>query len=278
MPRFSLVLITTALAVAVPALRAQTSPEDHARRILQLFESGQRDSAYAMLEPLKKSARFVPAVLFTRAEMTPDDRALPLYKEVIALQPEGEWAERSAWRLVSRYVDKRDSSASYTWNGVLKNRYPKSPYIAMADDAVGRVKVWAADDIPGQPVRDTARTRGRGSSTANGRTTPPVRRDTTVRRTSTTTRRTDTSSAGSSSAMRGYALQLGLYPTREAAQARATQMKQKGLTAAALPKRINGERQYAVIVGPYPTIEAATAKKSSVASKCGCTPFVVKVQ
>jgi len=272
----SLILLAT-LAVAVPALRAQTSPEDQARRVLQLFEGGHRDSAYTMLEPLKRTARFVPAVLFTRAEMTPDDRALPLYKEVIALQPEGEWAERSAWRLVARYIDKRDSAASHTWSSVLKARYPKSPYVGMADDALGRVKLWAADDIPAQPVRDTAR--GRGSSRRGPlNTNPPAatRRDTTRRTTTAPT--TPPARDTATSAMRGYALQLGLYPTREAAQTRAGEMKRKGLTAAALPKRIKGERQYAVIVGPYPSIEAATAKKSTVAGKCGCTPFVVKVQ
>src|SRR4051812_11712992 len=86
------------------AALAQTSPEEQAKTILQLFDAGQKDSAYAMLEPLKRSARFVPAVMYTRAQMTPDDRALGLYKEILALEPGSSWAEKSAYQLVSRYA------------------------------------------------------------------------------------------------------------------------------------------------------------------------------
>ena len=73
----TVVLAAIALLAASAAAVSQTPTyEEQAREILRLYEAGQKDSAYILIEPLKKSARFVPAVLYTRAQLTPDDRAL----------------------------------------------------------------------------------------------------------------------------------------------------------------------------------------------------------
>jgi len=117
------------LLMTYSAATAQTNPEDQARTILQLFESGQKDSAYVLLEPLKKTARFVPAVIYVRAEMTPDDRALGLYKELIAMEPASPWAEKASYQLVVRYAEKRDSLAAYLWDGVLRKNYGSSQFV-----------------------------------------------------------------------------------------------------------------------------------------------------
>jgi len=138
----TLMAVLAGILVCCATAGAQTTYDDQAKAILTLFESGQTDSAYAMIEPLKKSARFVPAVLYTRAQMTPDDRALGLYKEIIALDPGGAWADEAAWQLVRRYADKRDSSAVSIWAGVLRLNYPRSPYIAGVDSLLASPIVW----------------------------------------------------------------------------------------------------------------------------------------
>src|SRR5688500_11885146 len=111
--------LTLFVSCAVVSTSSAQSHEERARAILQLFETGQKDSAYQLIEPLKKEARFVPAVIYTRAQMTPDDRALNLYREIIALEPGGGWADDASYQLVQRYVEKRDSAAAYTWTAVL---------------------------------------------------------------------------------------------------------------------------------------------------------------
>lgn len=290
---------------------AQTTPEEQARTILGLFEAGQKDSAYALLEPLKKTARFVPAVIYARAQMTPDDRALGLYKELVVLDPEGPYADRALAQLVARYADKRDSLAAHVWVGVLHRDYPKSSLVSGTDSLLAAVKSWrAADDLaeaqPGKsaarpskppvgsatkpptgspskpptgstarPATGTAAKPPTGGTSTGGTAAKPTTRDTT-QRISTGTK----PSTGSPSAkgMHGYALQVGLYPTKAEAASNAAILKGKGLTAVALPKTVSGAKQYALVVGPYASVAEATKKKATVNGACGCKSFVVQVQ
>ncbi|HVZ40578.1 MAG TPA: SPOR domain-containing protein [Candidatus Kapabacteria bacterium] len=154
----------TGVLMTYAAASAQTNPEEQARAILQLFEAGQKDSAYALLEPLKKSARFVPAVMYARAEMTPDDRALGLYKELIAMEPASPWAEKASYQLVVRYTEKRDSLAAYLWDGVLKKNFAGSQFVGTADELLAGVKSWhSIDDVAELGPKGKS-----GSGTAHG--------------------------------------------------------------------------------------------------------------
>jgi cell division septation protein DedD len=244
--------------VAVSSMASAQSFDERARTILQLFETGQKDSAYMLIEPLKKEARFVPSVIYTRAQMTPDDRALSLYREIIALEPGGGWADDAAYQLVRRYIDKRDSAAAHTWANVLRTNYPRSPFVAMSDESLRGVTTWLLLEDPDGPVL----------SDRDGRTK--------------VTRKEEPKPAetykASRSNMRGYALQVGLFPTRAAAEKRATELSKKKLKAVALPKTVEGKKQYALVVGPYKTIDEAGRKKSTVSTGCNCQAFVVKVE
>jgi septal ring-binding cell division protein DamX len=86
-----------------------------------------------------------------------------------------------------------------------------------------------------------------------------------------------TTESYSSSGMKGYALQVGLFPTRDMADGRAAELKKKNLRSVALPKMIGGKKQYALVIGPYASIDEANKKKPAVAGACGCQTFVVKV-
>jgi hypothetical protein len=246
-----------ALAFAFVAISSATvnaqSFEERARAILQLFETGQKDSAYQLIEPLKREARFVPAVIYTRAQMTPDDRALNLYRELIALEPGGAFADDAMYQLVHRYVDKRDSSAAFTWSNVLRTNYPRSPFVAMADDMLRAVTKWEldveADDVP---VAETNKKPAKGETKA--------------------------SETYKASGMRGFAVQVGLFPTKAAAEKRSAELSKKKLTAVALPKTVKGKKHFALVVGPYRTIEEAGRNKNAIAADCNCKAFIVKVE
>jgi cell division septation protein DedD len=270
------------LASVTPSL-AQGSYEDQARSILQLFESGQKDSAYALIEPLKKSARFVPAVLFTRAQMTPDDRALNLYREAIALDPTGPWADSSAYELVRRYVEKGDSTAAYAWADVLKKRYPNSARLASADQLLAGVTKWEmADDE--QPEKKPAAKKETGvAATPQKKTKPTAKENAPVSATKTKgtnepVARKETGTAATPKNMRGYALQVGVFPSQKLADERLAELKKHNLQATALPKMIDGKKQYALVIGPYATKAEADKKKPGVATACDCQAFVVKVE
>lgn len=73
-------------------------------------------------------------------------------------------------------------------------------------------------------------------------------------------------------------MQVGVFPSKEAAQPRVAELQQKKLQVYALPKFIEGKKQYAVIVGPYPTLEEADNHKAEIAAACGCQSFIVKVE
>lgn len=234
--------------------------DEQARSILALFDAGRTDTAYALIEPLKRTARFVPAILYARAHMTPDDRALPLYKEAIALEPGGAWADRSCFALVLRYVEKGDSAAAATWLNVLSNGYPRSSYTQRATEIVEARRDWIAFD--------------------DG--TDKSRRNTTDRGKQTTTRRgSDSSKPKSVDAtreLRGYALQVGLLPTREAAEQRAAQIRAAGLNPSVFPKIVSGRKSYAVVVGPFESVVAANRQRSEVSRLCNCKAFTVRVE
>ena len=253
--------------VMTAALHAQ-SYDEQARVILQLYDQGQKDSAYTLIEPLKKSARFVPSVIYTRAQMTPDDRALGLYKEIVALEPGGAWADDAVNQLVHRYADKRDSMAAHTWMNALRVNYPRSPFIPEADDLLRNTTGWMAVEpdpadrtVTSQPRRETPKK------------TPPT---SDPRRTPTTT--TAPAETYRASGMRGFALQVGLFPTRKAAEDRAAELKKKNLRALPLPKTVDGKKQFALVIGPYKTIEDANKKKGTISTTCACPAFVVRVE
>lgn len=217
--------------------------EARAKEILRLYESGKKDTAYILVEPLKKEARFVPAALYVRAQMTQDDRALGLYREAIALDPDGPWADESAWGLVRRYVEKRDSMAAHAWYAVLKKRYATSPYVEKAKQLVAGVRTWEIE------MSDAA-------STADASVPAETVED----------------------RFSGYALQVGLYPTTEAAEKRRAELEAKGLKPDIFPKGIDGRTQYALVVGPYSSLDEAGKEKANVAKICECGAFTVIVE
>jgi len=239
------------------------SHEEQALTILTLFDQGKTDTAYALLEPLKRSARFVPAVLYVRAHMTPDDRALGLYREVIALEPSGEWADNACGALVARYVDKKDSTGAAAWLAVMRTNYARSPLLARAEQQFANTQDWL-DFFP-EPSRND-RLSSRDDSVASRQTS--TRSD----------GKPSASDSYSKTGMKGFALQVGLFPTRESAERRASELRAVGLKPAALPKMVAGKRSYAIVVGPYSSIAEANRRKPEVARLCDCKAFIVRVQ
>ena len=359
-----MLLVATCLIAANRAL-AQATYEEQSLAILKLYESGdkgKRDSAYKLIDRLKadRQARFVPVVLFVRGEMTPDDRSLNLYREVIALDPGGPWADDAAAALARRYATNHDSLAAHMWLGMLQSNYHRSPLVTATQHSISGIKNWSLPEASAATPKtgasttsDTVRSQVRKPAQSGGQsagqsavrrdtaktTKPATTKPTTTAKTTSTTKKTSTatstakkststssptksaatkptstssktvakptsstkpptgasktgtsktgaSKTGAStpasdtalSKLRGYALQVGVFPSKEAAQPQLTELQQKKLQVYALPKFIDGKKQYAVIVGPYPTLDEASNRKAEVAAACDCQAFIVKVE
>lgn len=290
----------TGVFLTCTAAYAQQSYEERAKTIMQLFESGQKDTAYAMLEPLKRSARFVPAVLYARAQMTPDDRALSLYKEVMALEPQGAWADKAAYQLVVRYAEKRDSLGAHIWAGALSTQHSRSPLVATATDLLKGITSWRSADEELADVAVPASAAKSDPPEKKLAEKPAVKKEEVrkeevkkvgekVIETKKTSEKSGakagevaskstTTETYKSSGMKGYAIQVGIFSTRDLADSRSNELKKKSIRSVALPKMVDGKKYYALVVGPYTTIEDANKKKSVVAGACSCDAFVVKVQ
>ncbi len=230
------------------------SYEEQALDILKLYEEGQTDTAYWLIEPLKRNARFVPAALYVRAQMTPDDRALNLYREVIALEPTGPWADEAAYQLVRRYIDKRDSMASWTWYSMLTTNYPQSPYKARAFSVLEGVASWQFE-TEDERVSESESSKSEDAGTKE-----------------------EGEAKEDEEEFRGYALQVGLFPTKEAAERRLAQLRARSLQPEIFPKDVNGKTQYALVVGPYESREEASKAREGVTKACECGAFTVLVE
>ena len=257
--------------------------EEQALEILRLYEDGQTDTAYWLVEPLKRNARFVPAALFVRAQMTPDDRALGLYREVIALHPGGPYADDAAYQLVRRYTAKRDSLAAWTWLGMLESNFPQSPFIAVARELLGSQKVWtftaASDDGEGMDSQDiSADVASSGSDEDETEETDEPKLDPVASSDESSDESEGETAGAGTDVFSGYALQVGLLPTKGAAERRAGELREVGLEPDIFEKSVDGRIAWAVVVGPYATREAAAADKGRVARACGCGAFTVLVE
>ncbi len=275
-----LLIVGTCFLTAHLSLVAQEF-EEQAMEILRLYEEGQTDTAYWLVEPLKRNARFVPAALYVRAQMTPDDRALGLYREVIALDPTGAYADDAAYQLVRRYVEKRDSLAAIAWLSMLEEHFPQSPYLATARNSILMQTTWsfgegaiADDEVEEMDVRSGASTQVKGQTSAT-----EVVDSTGLDDMAPASSATTSSTAGSDvDHFSGYALQVGLLPTKAAAERRAQEMRKKGLKPLIFEKDIDGRTGFAVVVGPYESAVKAADDKVRVATACECGAFTVLVE
>ncbi len=73
-----------------------------------------------------------------------------------------------------------------------------------------------------------------------------------------------------------YALQVGLFRTRQLAEREVERLRQRRLRASIMEKLWQGQTHYAVVVGAYSSRAAAEAARATVAAQCRCQPIVVE--
>lgn len=265
--------------------------ENECKTILKLFESGKKDSAYSLIEPLKKKAPYSANVLYTRAQMTPDARAIGLYERIIALEPNGSFTERALYQLVRRHVENRDSLAASTWLAALRERFPNSANLKAAETSYNSVTSWKPElALPTKSAKpEQNSSSSQGSNLANNTTANNSKPDALITKT-TTTPNPDTKPTNSNKNeenkknkkdfITGIALQLGVFPTKEGANNALDKVQETypDLRMEALPKMVDGKKMYALITGPYKSIDAAKKSAMALSGACNCKPFPVNVE
>ncbi len=74
----------------------------------------------------------------------------------------------------------------------------------------------------------------------------------------------------------GWGLQVGIYSSKDAAEAEMRKFLRQRMRTEVFQKVINNEMLYAVVIGNYNSKESAEAAKQIVQQQCSCTPIVFK--
>lgn len=209
-----------------------------------------------------------PGVKLLHAVLVDDAaRALPLFENIIRDYARSEWADDAQWRIVQIYALRGDTARAWQELQEYRKQYPDSEFLLFAAELVKntvggvppsrKVTVYesnpAVQATPKQPV---------------ARTTEPEK--TVV----TKPVQAETPAVDRGGAER-YALQVGLYSTRQSAEAEVDKFKHARMRTEIMEKMVENEKKYAVVIGSYSSREAAEKAKDTVEKYCNCTPFVI---
>ncbi len=101
---------------------------------LKDIESGNKQSALADLENLKKTNPNDPSVIFLDGVLTESGKdALSKYEIVYKNHPNSNYADASLYRIFSYYYSLGVYNRAQEYLSVLENKYPNSPYLKIAD-------------------------------------------------------------------------------------------------------------------------------------------------
>ena len=270
-----IILFTIILSISTLNKLSAQNYDNDCKTILKLYESGKKDSAYVLIEPLKKKAPYSVSVLYTRAQMTPDARAISLYERIIALEPNGTFTERALYQLVRRHTENKDSLSAFTWLGLLKERFPSSANLKAAESAINSIVSWKGDLA--LPIKNAKPDVNLGTTSQ----TPNTDKAITTADKKETKPNTDTKEVKSKKDfITGIALQLGVFPSKDLAEKAMDKVMEQfhDLRLEVLPKLEKGKKMYALITGPYKTIDLAKKSALALTGACNCKPFPVNVE
>ncbi|MEN3027218.1 MAG: SPOR domain-containing protein [Chlorobiota bacterium] len=213
------------------AVGAQQSPTEYARQALLRIAYGKLDSVRQELPEWLARYPNNPAILFLHAATLSDaHQAVALYERIVREFPKSEWSDDALCRLVQYHALRRDTAQAWQLFEQLRKEYPTSDFLPYAWETL-RATVGPP---PNSGIRSTP-------------TSQPTR----------------------------YTLQVAAFRTRELAEQEVARLRRLRLRATITERSRQGQLYYAVTVGDYPTREAAEKARSSVAALCQCQPIVV---
>ncbi|MCF8240695.1 MAG: SPOR domain-containing protein [Melioribacteraceae bacterium] len=119
------------ISISIAAQEANIVP------YLKMIEGGEISEAEENLNRLKAESPNDPSVIFLDAVLTKDgEAALTKYNTVYTKFPKSNYADASLYRVFSYYYSLGIYNKAQSYLDQLKNNYPGSPYIKMADRSI----------------------------------------------------------------------------------------------------------------------------------------------
>ena len=265
---FFLILFITSDFSYVQSSNARTIHNSHTHSSSAKINSNLRIIAEGNIESVRKElpkliAEFGedPGVMLLQAVVLENAaQAVPFYKRILEQHPNSEWAPHAAWRLIQYYSIVTDTATAKRRLERFRERYPTSPFLAPAAEAVrfsiSDAKFRNIDQYLNPPTREVSAT-----NVSNVATPAPV-----IAAVPVPAPQADK-----------YGLQVGIYSTRAAAIAEKERfIKTARLRTEVLEKLILGETRYAVVIGNYDSEAEALRARATVELLCHCRPLVYK--
>lgn len=185
------------------------------------------------------------------------DKALEIYKEIIAKSPESPWADDAYWRLVQYYGVKGDIDKAEFELANFRKRYPTSEFLLTATDVVRTCrsftnsiekKLKAVEKKSAEAEKAGQKPEGSNQKKEN--------------------------SAGDSKQSGSYGLQVGVFGTLEKAEIEKERFMANRLRTTIEEKLVEGKKMFAVVIGNYSSMDAAEAAKQIIQQQCNCNPVI----
>lgn len=292
------------------------SQSDKVKLYLKQIGAGKIDDVKQKLPDLIAENPDDPGVQLLLGIVIDDcNRALEYFKKIVNKYPDSQWADDAYWRIVMYYALKGESEIAQNELANFRKRFPSSEFLNPATDIVrtsvqisksenASKYVKATNDIEEE---DNIATKPKSTETAKnnlnknasnkavtGKTTSAnsaskekaaAQKPASVKTSKeNAVKPTDKKSKDKSEAKEDtpasekivYGLQVGIYSTREAAEAEKERFHKQRLRTNLLVKTVDGQKMYAVVIGEYSSLESAEAAKKIVQQQCKCNPIVFK--
>ncbi len=254
------------------------------RNRLKRIALGQTDEVRTELPDLLSEFPNDPGVRLLHAVLVEDAAlALPMFEKIVEEYPQSEWADDAQWRVVQIYALRNDTAKAWQTLQEYRKQYPDSEFLLFASElvknAVGRVPPSRKASVYESKSAADKSVAAQGSARQTPKKTnaakPAVDKAPAEKASPEKTVGEKTAVKEKDAADR-YALQVGLYSTRQSAEAEVEKFRSARMRTEIIEKTVDSEKKYAVIIGSYSTHEGAEKAKETVEKYCNCTPFIIE--
>lgn len=298
------------------SVAASAQSDNLVRNRLKRIALGQAAEVRSELPDLLSEFPNDPGVRLLHAVLVEDaSLALPMFEKIVEEYPQSEWADDALWRVVQIYALRNDTARAWQALQEYRKQYPDSEFLLFASElvknAVGSVpptrKVSVYESKPstekGTVAQNTKQpTKKTETKAEDSKVVPAKSAEKSVDKADKTKAASEKNAAKPAdkaekpvkpadekpaketpkepvkekeSASR-YALQVGLYSTRQSAEAEVEKFRSARMRTEIIEKSVDSETKYAVIIGSYSTREGAEKARETVEKYCDCTPFIIE--
>ena len=268
---------------------------EEVNKYLKMVANGRTDEVKMLLPDLMAEYHGDPGVELLHGVVIEDAvRALDIYKDIVKKYPESEWADDALWRIVQFYAVTGDTTDAQKNLQLLRQNYPASEYLAPATDVVmSAIRIERMEKKPefkkelqeayGKKTEKPAAMANQAAAKKPAMNNEAA--DQIAKKQEPESLTPEKKEAPKEEPLENkppdiegnsgtYGLQVGIYRTKDAAEAEMNKFLRQRLRTEVLEKVVDGEPLWAVVIGNYTSKESAEAAKQIVEQQCNCKPLV----